>query len=70
MREEITIKTEFIKLDQFLKYIGIVQTGGQASFLIEDGLVQVNGEEAYQRGLKLKKGDLIEVQDEHKYVVV
>lgn len=70
MKEEVKIETEYIKLDQLLKFVGIVQTGGEASFLIDDGLVKVNGEVAYQRGLKLKEGDFIEVQGEHQYVVI
>lgn len=50
---------EQIKLDQFLKLIGMVQTGGEAKFLIQDGEVQVNGEVETRRGRKLAVGDRV-----------
>lgn len=42
--EEIFIKTEFIKLDQLLKYSGIAQTGSDAKLFISEGLVFVDEE--------------------------
>ena len=42
--ETITIQTEFIKLDSFLKFCGAVGTGGEAKIAIAEGEVQVNGE--------------------------
>lgn len=42
--QKIKISTEFIKLDQFLKFTGEIGTGGQAKELILDGQVKVNGE--------------------------
>ena len=44
--ETITIQTEFIKLDSFLKFCGAVGTGGEAKIAIAEGEVQVNGEVA------------------------
>ena len=41
--ETITIQTEFIKLDSFLKFCGAVSTGGEAKIAIAEGEVQVNG---------------------------
>jgi len=41
---------ETIKLDQFLKFVGIAPTGGQAKLLIEDGRVKVNGMTETRRG--------------------
>jgi ribosome-associated protein len=67
--EEVKIKSEFIKLDQFLKYVAIASTGGEAKILISDGLVKVNGNIELQRGKKLRKNDLIEVNKE-KYVII
>lgn len=61
--EKIYIKSEFIKLDQFLKYADIAQTGGHAKILIKDGLVKVNNEVVYERGKKLYKDYIIEVED-------
>ena len=48
--EKITITTEFIKLDAFLKFASAVGTGGEAKMVIADGLVGVNGETCLMRG--------------------
>lgn len=53
-----------MKLDQFLKYQGVTLTGGQAKYLIQSGLVEVNGEVETRRGRQLKAGDLVTVEDE------
>ena len=53
-----------IKLDQFLKLIGVVATGGQAKWLIRDGGVSVNVEVELRRGRKLVPGDVVELDDE------
>ena len=57
---EIKISTEFIKLDQFLKFTGEIGTGGQAKELILDGQIKVNGEVEERRGKKLYPGDKVE----------
>ena len=59
---EIKIDSEFIKLDQFLKLVDIASTGGHAKFLIQEGLVQVNGEIETRRGKKLRSDDIVEVE--------
>lgn len=59
---EITIDSEFIKLDQFLKLADIASTGGHAKFLIQEGLVKVNGEIETRRGKKLRYNDIVEVE--------
>ncbi len=61
--EKIKISTDFIKLEQLIKFSGITQTGGQAKELVLDGECQVNGEVCLQRGKKLKKGDVVKVFD-------
>lgn len=65
---EIKISTEMIKLDQFLKFIGAVSTGGEAKEVILNGQVKVNGEKEEKRGRKLYKGDKVEFL-KIKYVV-
>jgi len=57
--EEITINTDFIKLDAFLKYCGAVYTGGEAKEAVIYGEVSVNGEVCLQRGKKLFEGDVV-----------
>lgn len=51
----------YIKLDQFLKWQGIVQTGGEAKIIIKEGYVEVNGKEEIRRGRKLVTGDTVSI---------
>jgi ribosome-associated protein len=62
--ETIKIRDEFIKLGQALKAAGLVETGVDAKYAIEDGLVKVNGEVATQRGKKLHAGDVVSYDGE------
>lgn len=55
---------ETIKLDQFLKLMAIVQTGGEAKLLIQNGDVRVNGAVETRRGRKLVVGDRVSVLGE------
>ena len=57
--EKILIHTEFIKLDSLLKLAGLVETGGEAKLLIQNGQVEVNGEVCTRRGKKLRPGDSV-----------
>ncbi len=66
--EKISINTEFIKLDQFLKYVNVVESGGVAKMVINDGLVKVNGEVCTQRGKKIRINDIVEFENS-KFVV-
>ncbi|HEY5556204.1 RNA-binding S4 domain-containing protein [Acetobacterium sp.] len=59
----IEITTEYIKMDQLIKFAGIVQNGSDAKFMIADGLVRLNGELCKQRGKKIRNGDIIEIKD-------
>lgn len=58
--EEIKIETEFIKLEQLLKYVNIVSSGGIAKEIIQNGEVYVNGEVETRRGKKLRPGDKVQ----------
>ena len=55
---------EFIKLGQALKAAGLVETGVDAKYAIEDGLVKVNGETDTRRGRKLYAGDIVSFNGE------
>ena len=57
--DSILIHTDFIKLDAMLKFAGLVETGGEAKLLIQQGQVQVNGEVCTMRGKKLRPGDTV-----------
>ena len=50
-----------IQLDQFLKLVGLVGTGGQAKVLIQGGEVKLNGEVETRRKKKIKPGDMVEL---------
>ena len=65
---DIQITSEFIKLDQLLKFAGVAGSGSDAKFIIEDGQVTVNGEEESRRGRKIKPGDHVAVGDQNFYV--
>ena len=53
----VVIHTEFIKLQDAMKYANIVYSGGEAKALIQEGEVLVNGEVCTMRGKKLRNGD-------------
>lgn len=60
--EIIEINTEFIKLDQLLKFAGLVGNGSDAKIMIQDEMVRVNGEICTMRGKKLHPGDVVEIE--------
>ncbi len=57
--QEIPITTEFIRLDAFLKYVGAVETGGEAKNRIQNGDVTVDGAVCTMRGKKLQPGTAV-----------
>ncbi len=69
--EKITflLQDEYITLQNLLKVENLVSTGGEAKFVIVDGLVFVNGECETRRGKKLRKGDVV-VFEEYEITVV
>ena len=60
--EKIAIDTEYIKLDSLLKFAADVGTGGEAKFVIAEGMVNVNGEVCTMRGKKIRPGDVVDFQ--------
>ena len=67
---EVKIETDFIRLDQLLKFIGVAQTGGHSKMLIQDGLIMVNDEICLQRGKKIKRNDKIIIEGNESFIVV
>ena len=63
-KQIIFIDTEFIKLQDLLKFAGLVETGGQAKILIQDGYVTVNGEICTMKGKKIRNGDIVTLDDD------
>ena len=62
--EIIKLRDEYIKLGQALKACNLVESGVDAKFVIQDGLVKVNGQVEVQRGKKLVAGDVVEFDGE------
>lgn len=60
---EIKINTDFIKLDSFLKFAGLAETGGHAKEIVAEGACFVNGEKCLMRGKKLYNGDKVKIDD-------
>ena len=63
--ENVVIQTEFIKLQDLLKFANLVSTGGEAKERIQAGEVTVNGEVCTMRGKKIRPGDDVAVQGAH-----
>lgn len=61
---------EYIRLDGFLKVQGLAATGGQAKMLIQDGMVDVNGETEVRRGKKLHAGDAVQLRGDERALEV
>ncbi len=69
MKNKVTITTEYIKLDAFLKWAGAAETGGDAKDMVQSGRVTVNGEVCTMRGKKLRTGDVAAVNGDEYEVV-
>lgn len=57
--QEISITSEFIKLDALLKFAAVADSGGVAKIMIQSGEICVNGEPCTMRGKKVRVGDLV-----------
>ena len=57
--DTIIIRTEFIKLQDLLKFASLVSTGGEAKIVVTEGEVSVNGAVCTQRGRKIRPGDVV-----------
>lgn len=66
---QVKIKTEFIKLDQLLKFAEISQSGGESKVFIKSEEVRVNGNIVTERGKKIRPGDIVEVEGFQKFEV-
>lgn len=66
--EKVKISTEFIKLDQFLKWLAVVDSGSEAKEVILDGKVKVNDEVETRRGRKIYPKYKVEIFDK-TYIV-
>jgi len=69
---KISITTEFIKLDQLLKFAGIAENGAMAKAMVLDGIISLNGDTCLMRGKKIRSGDVVlaEFEDESIEITV
>ncbi len=61
--KDIEIETAEIQLDQFIKWAGVLPSGGEVKALLAEGLIFRNGEKESARRRKLHDGDVIEITD-------
>ncbi len=66
---DIQISTDYIKLQQILKLAQVLSQGADIKYYLQEELVTVNGELATQRGKKIYKGDVIEVEGYEQIIV-
>lgn len=67
---DIPIRDEVIRLGQFLKLVGLIDSGADAKTVIADGEVTVNGEVEVRRGRQLRPGDVVELSGHSARVAV
>ncbi len=65
---DISIKTEYIKLDQLLKFAAVAESGADAKDMVLSGMVEYNGEPCLMRGKKIRAGDEVTVKFEDEIV--
>ena len=61
---EFEIEGEYIELSSLLKIIGVAESGGQAGLIIKDGYVKLNGNVELRKRAKLRKGDIVEIEED------
>ena len=66
----VNIKTEYIKLDQLLKFSGLAENGADAKDMILSEMVSVNGESCAMRGKKVRGGDTVTVEFDDETVEI
>ena len=64
--EIVYITTEYIKLDQLLKFTQIAEDGADAKFIINQGIIFMNDKVILERGKKLYPGDVITIEAENE----
>ena len=68
--EQIVVNSKEINLMQFLKWANVVVSGSEVKMLVDERLITVNGEKEYRYRRKLKHGDIVEIDNQLKLVVI
>ncbi len=66
---QFKLEGEFIPMIGLLKAVGLVQSGGEAQTLVEDGLIKYNGVVDYRKRLKVRKGDVVNFLDQQIEII-
>ncbi|MBC7744141.1 MAG: RNA-binding S4 domain-containing protein [Flavobacterium sp.] len=66
---KFTLNGEYIPLIQLLKACNMVQTGGEAQMVVTEGEVKYNGVVDYRKRLKVKRGDIVEFNNQQIEIV-
>ncbi|MGL5207112.1 MAG: RNA-binding S4 domain-containing protein [Acidaminococcaceae bacterium] len=66
---KIGIKTDYITFSNLMKYAGVLQTGGQAMELIEEGLVTLNQKSITEKRKKIYPGDVVVIKGQYEIIV-
>jgi S4 domain protein YaaA len=69
MMKKIQINTPFITLGQFLKYVDLVQSGGEVKAFLAVNDIKVNGEIENRRGKKLRPNDIVVVNKNREFLI-
>ncbi|WP_373319783.1 RNA-binding S4 domain-containing protein [Rugosimonospora africana] len=64
VNRDVEVDEDPIRLAQLLKLAGVIDTGGEAKLRIAAGEVRVNGEVEVRRGRQLRRGDVVEIDDQ------
>jgi len=69
MKQIVKINSPMIQLNQLLKWIGVLETGGQISLLMEEETILVNGIVVHEKRKKIYPGDIVTIANEN-YIIV
>jgi len=67
---EFQLTTEYIELIKLLKLLGISESGADAKLMVEEGAISCNNEIEYRKRKKLRKGDLLVIQDQKTQIKI
>lgn len=69
MRQIVKIASPVIQLNQLLKWIGLLETGGQTNFLLEDRKILLNGDLVHEKRKKIYPGDTVTISGDDFFIV-
>ena len=68
--KKIEIYTDEIQLDQLLKWAGIIESGGQIKFLLQDEMIYLNDQLVTEKRKKIHSGDIVKIKDNDTWQVI